>query len=70
MTTRDNEINFYIYGDINYKFSEDEKKIFFEKNSIDGRIVFKDLPISNLDIYFSDNSKIIKNEARINYPLN
>ena len=57
----DNDINFYIYGDINYKFSEDEKKIFFEKNSIDGRIVFKDLPISNLDIYFSDNSKIVKN---------
>ena len=36
-------------------FLLDEKTIFFEKNSIDGRIVFKDLPISNLDIYFSDN---------------
>lgn len=51
-----NKINFKIYGDVNFKFSEIKKEIFFEKNSIDGRIIFDNSIISNYDIYFIDNS--------------
>ena len=54
-------IIFYVYGDVDFKFLENENKIYFRKNSVDGRIVFKDLSISNWNIYFSDESEIENN---------
>ena len=54
-------IIFYVYGDVDFEFLENENKIYFRKNSIDGRIVFKDLSISNWNIYFSDESEIENN---------
>ena len=51
--------NLQIYGDVTYEFYKENKKMIFEKNSFDGRVIFNDMEISGWDISFIDKSETL-----------
>jgi len=51
-----NKNNLMFYGDITYKFSNEKKEILFEKNNIEGRVIFNNVKISDWKIYFVDKT--------------
>ena len=48
-----------IYGDVTYEFYKENKKMIFEKNSFDGRVIFNDMEISGWEISFIDKSETL-----------
>lgn len=52
-----NRNNLMIYGDVTYKFSNEKKEIVFEKNDIEGRVIFNNAEISDWKIYFIDKTE-------------
>jgi len=51
--------NLQIYGDVTYEFYKENKKMIFEKNSFDGRVIFNDMEISGWEISFIDKSETL-----------